>query len=236
LIAFHPPSVSVFSPQYAFVRSGRLASRGTSYGALYPLRDGTWLLGARIPTPELIGLSIHISDGNAAILRSVGRLDTITPGAPGIGIPNFRLTADQQTIWIANGYSLGRWRLRDNAHLEQIEVHDIPWMKPPVYRTVRGRGGQPTQVRVGGTTVMLTGADTSGRLWMYGRTTDSLTNSTEVPQVLELLDPRTGTVVTSQPMPYAIQLLPSGDLAFSGALDERGVLTITVWSFRIVGR
>jgi hypothetical protein len=180
-------------------------------------------------------MAIHVTDAGGSILRSVGPQDTIGPGRPTVGISLFRLTPDGQFVWIGNGYSFSRWRLRDNALVERIEVSDVPWMKQPIYQALPGRVGAP-QVRVGGTIISLSGVDGSGRLWLNGRTSDPSISANGEVHRLEVFDPRTGNVVVSQTVPSPLHLLPPGDRVLTGSVDSNGVLRITAWTFRIVGR
>jgi hypothetical protein len=139
-------------------------------------------------------------------------------------------------------YIFDQWRVSDNTHLGRIEIRDIPWFTERTYVTEAGRIGS-FQRAVGGSYASIAGIDTSGFVWISGRVVDTATpRQTTSPLdrysalYLEILDPRTGTLRSSQRTDRGYSLSPRGDFAYSAAEDADGVLSYTAHRFRYVAR
>jgi hypothetical protein len=205
---------------------------------VYSLADGSLLIGAHFRTDGLIGRSIHIMGVAGSIQRSLGAEQRVAAtGRTALTGHHFALSPNQQTLWLADQYSLDQWRLMDNVHLGRIEVHDVPWLAGNV--TERGSPGASAGPG-GGAAAHLVGIDTLGQLWIVGRIPvraaragipDTARNAT---YVLDVFDPRSGSVRSSQSLSVPMQLFAGGDLAHSGAMDANGLVTISVWRFRFV--
>ena len=80
------------------------------------------------------------------------------------------------------------------------------------------------------------GVDTVGRLWLVAEVPDIPPSNPPKPYLLEVFDPRTASVLSSQRIPAVVRLFPNGNPAFSGAVDADGIVSVAIWSFRFLER
>ena len=237
LFVFHPPLISVFSPRLAFVRTITMQQPLGNLGSIHPLADGSWIIGAGIRRPPHTGRIVHIMNDDGTIRRSLGPEQVPTADRPLLAVWRFTLSPDQRTAWFGpqgHEYAFDPWRI-DDVQVGPFVVEGAPYLPEPSYETRRGRGARPLRVAVGGGVVQLMGIDTLGQLWMSGRPPqpDSVT------RYLEVVDPRTGAVRSSQKVPasmWPMRMLRTGDLAYTFTVTEDGFVSITVWSYRFVNR
>jgi hypothetical protein len=242
IFVFHSQSfVAVFSPQLKYVRTFHLPASLTLMGAVAALHDGTFLLGARISSYPFVGWPYHIVNPNGVVLRSFG----IDSAASALNQAQrarslwFALSPNDSSMWTMSRYQLERSSL-DGGDRATFDVYDVPWLPPPTYsNTVSGRGvPTPTSGGTGGS-VTLAGVDSSGLLWITGmdpantiaalRMLQSGSATEGVSSVIDVFDPRSGTVLASQRSPVGIRLLPGGNLAYSASRNADGVISLTVW-------
>jgi hypothetical protein len=143
-------------------------------------------------------------------------------------------------VWYSQGYSFEQ-RSLDDQQLHRFEVYDVPFLPLPKYVTMQGARG-PYKLPVGGGDVFLGGVDSLGQLWVVGRppvenaTPRAKPSARGTEGLLEIFDPRSGQVKSSQTIPTPIVLMPKGNLAYSAIIDaDRVVVGYDVFSFRFVG-
>jgi hypothetical protein len=240
VFVFHAPFVSVFSPALKYVRTIHLAP-GTTLGSVAPLADGSWMIGAHFRVGAANARSIHVMQPDGTILRSLGSEDPVVPGRPPTGQHMFMVSPDQQSLWVAKAYSLEQWRVSDNAPLSRFGIYDVPWLNGPA-GVVEERGPRGSyQLLVGAASVLLVGVDTLGQLWMGGQVPmpiqpGRVRELSDWTLYLEIVDPKTRSVRSSQRLDMGRRLSVKGDFAMSGSTDADGIVTVTTWTYRFVNR
>jgi len=210
------------------------------------LSDGFWLVSGHFRDSSRIGRSFHVMTSNGSFIRAIGPEHAVGPGHPILPVPEFMVTPAKNSFWYRDKdgqFSFTRWSAAGEM-MQRIELTDVPWLPTPSYVA---RGGKSTVVMVpeGAGSATLAGIDTAGNLWVTirpprdGASRESTRGGRAAAPVemrLDVVNPRTGEVLSSQPAPIARALFPSGDLAFSAERDQNGFLSFTVWTFRYVSR
>ena len=234
IFVFHPPGVTVFSPELVYARRFVVPGTAQTTFGFRALADGTWLIAASIRGPQQVGRARHVMSGDGTIRRSLGPEQALSPDLPPLAVTYFYLSRDRRTIHLGpwdHRYLLESWDL-EGRPLSGLEVVGVPYHREPTYREVRRRNSQRPYLRaVGAGSTNLFGVDTLGQLWIHGRGPDS----TAVHH-LDIVDPRTGEIRSSQVVPNPVQLLPSGDLAYAPTMADDGFFSFTVSRYRFVGR
>ena len=232
LFVFHPPKVTVFSPALAYVRT--LASvQAAGIKSINPVGDGAWLVAGSNRAPEHVGRPVFVLNPDGSIRKSLGPEQTVAPGRSRRSIPPLKVSPDRRSVWINgeyNRYALTQWSI-DGRLLASLEIEDTPFLPEPTIVTHRAPSGRTFQIETGGE-VVITGVDTLGQVWAYGKAPGAKLGD----GILEILDPRTGEVLVSQKMRSPVSLLRSGDLAFTGVSDSDGFITVTVSKYRVIRR
>jgi hypothetical protein len=232
LFVFHPPKVTVFSPTLVYVRT-IAAIPLAQLNSIHPLGDGTWLVGGSNRAPSHVGRPIFHLNPDGSIRQSLGPEQTLAPGGLLPASPPFKVAPDQQSLWVNAGYhryALTQWSI-DGRLLGSLQIDDTPFLPEPTLITQRASSGRVVQAEMGGD-VVLTGVDTLGQVWAWGKAP----GTTRTQGVLEIVDPRTGEVRVSQKVPAPISLLRGGALAYSATIDDDGFKTFVVSTYRIVRR
>ena len=230
VFVFHEPKVTVYSPQLVYVRTITMPVAQSSF---YPLADGTWLVSGASRTPANVGRSIFIVNPDGTIRRSLGPEQTLAPGRRLFIPTRFKAAPDRRSLWIStdyNRYRFSQWSI-DNRLLASLEIHDAPFLPEPKRVTRRDGAGRTYQSLLGGN-VSVTGLDTLGQIWIWGRAPQAkLTEG-----VLEVIDPVTGGIRVSQRTTTPVWLLRSGAMAYTPTTDDDGFMTFVVSRYRIVRR
>jgi hypothetical protein len=56
------------------------------------------------------------------------------------------------------------------------------------------------------------------------------------PTRLDVVESRTGKVLSSQEVPFFVRLFPSGNLAHTATLNADGFMSYVIWSYRYVSQ
>ena len=231
VFAFHPPKVTVFSPQLAYVRTIS-ALPVAQVNSIHPLADGTWLLAGTSRSPEHIGRSVFIVDRDGMIRRSLGPEQTVIPGQARPRAVRFYAPPDRRSLWYAEEfrYFFSQWSV-DGQPLGSLEIFDAPYLTGPKPVTRRSASGVTYQDHEGGT-VRVTGIDSTGQLWIWGRASAAK----PMEGLLEVVDPRSGEIRVSQRMTAPVWLLSGGNLVYSWTTDGDGFMSAVVSKYRLVRR
>ena len=228
----HYPYVSVFSPALAYVRRFRIPGGAISNMDFRPLADGTFLVSNSIRTPQHAGRPLHVIAGDGTVRRSLGPEQAVGPDLPRLEMRPVFLARDGHTIHLGqwdHRYILESWDL-GGRFLSKIEVVDVPFHQKSITREIPRRGRPPTRItEYGGTTLL--GVDTLGQLWINVKGA----GPTAV-RHLEIVEPATGVIRSSQVVAAPVLLLPAGDLAYSATMADDGFVSFTVARYKFVGR
>ena len=231
VFVFHPPKVTVYSPQLVYVRtiSPLPFSRVQS---IHSLPDGTWLIAGESRAPEHGGRSTFIVNPDATIRRSIGPGRVPNAERPTPRVALFYVPPDGRSIWYAEElrYSFSQWSI-DGRHLGAVEIDDTPFLPEPKPVTRRSTRGVPFETREGGV-ALVNGIDTTGLVWVWARGPGLKPEDA----LLEVIDPQTGEIHVSQKATKPVRLLPRGDLAYSWTTDDDGFMTAIVSTYRFVRR
>jgi hypothetical protein len=228
------PHVTVFSPELEYAR--RFVAPGSVQMAFgfRSLADGTWLLATEIGKPEHVGRSLHVMSADGTIRRSIGPEQAMSRDLPPLSVRSVFLSRDRRTIHLSQAdyrYLLESWDPEGRPR-DVVEVVGVPYHRAPTFKEVRRRSSQrPYLQAVGAGFTDLLGVDTLGQLWIIGRGPDSTAAHN-----LEIVDPRTGLIRSSQVVGTVPNLLPDGDLAYTMTVTDDGFTSFTVSRYRFVGR
>jgi hypothetical protein len=224
IFVYHPPKITVFSPNYKYVRTITLTPGvGNILHGPWRLADGSFVLGGDYRhDPALIGYSIHVATPDGRITRNLGVETQVTPQTRIPLLSELRIATDGRSIWSVYGYSFDQWRIADNAHLAKLTITDVPWLERP-----QAAGVPPVNIQ-------FVGMDSSERIWSIGRLRSPSQKNSD--RILELFDTRTRTVLSSQKISTFMKLFPKGDASYTLERNADGVAIVTAFSFRLVGR
>jgi hypothetical protein len=232
IFVLHPPYVSVFSPALAYVRRFVIPGGPPMNVAFRPLADGTFFVSNIIRTPQHVGRPLHVIAGDGTVRRSLGREQPQGPDLPRLELRPVFLARDGHTIHLGQWdyrYILESWDV-DGRLLSKIEVVDVPFHQKSIIREIPQRGRPPLRFTEWGSTNLL-GVDTLGQLWINVKGA----GPTAV-RHLEIVEPATGVIRSSQVVAAPVLLLPAGDLAYSSTMADDGFVSFTVSRYKFVGR
>jgi hypothetical protein len=234
VFVFDKSRITVFSPDLRYVRTIE-PKPPFNVGWADALQNGNWLVHGQVRSAQSIGYSAHVMDARGAIVKSIGPQETIRPGLPSAARSFFQ-APDKNTMWFYDADSLWmqQWSV-DGSPVTHLEISHAPYMRGPY-----------------GGAVQMLGVDAQGMLWIAGierrappadlatapqvRSSVDTPSRTPRPSTLEILDPRTGSVLVSQRMEYRVRLLQSGRAAYTIREDTNGFKSFHILSYRIVGR
>lgn len=226
---------SVFGPNYRFVRSVRLEIQ-PSLG-VHRLADGRFILAASIRTPERIGSPLHLLNGRGRVIRSFGSQSGIfRPDIPYMGRRAIG-AAPGDRVWSGyrNRYALELWDA--SGQLIRTLERDVDWFPPQLRKMEEGSEPSAPSPRL-----QAVREDAQGLLWvtilvadsnwrdageLHGRR--SIDFKTYYDTMVEVLDPRTGTVLAQKRLPDAVSGFLGDRLLVAGVGDAAGVPRLGVW-------
>lgn len=236
-----PQRVSVFTPSLRYAR-GFLLPGGNSAAGPHVLRDGRIIIGARIPSPERIGLPYHIVDSEGVFLHSFGGIGRVAPGTPAPLPLSFVVSPSERSIWLVetvrapdDGMNYQLVELALSNQRSAFEIADIPWMPRLTLQSAPGRRGGMVMRPGGG--VGLAGVDSTGLVWVNGFASAGAgagagTQSNRV----EVFDPRAAVIVVSQPVTHGIRFIDKSNLVYTVVADANDLYSYLVWRVELRGR
>lgn len=202
--------------------------------------DGSYVLGAALPTRGGNDLPLHLVTADGDVLRSFGEGPYSTNIAP----------SGDSAVWVAqvDRYRVAKWHI--DGRLLAVYERVADWFPPPADNRSRQAGDR---------SVRLTeiSEDEQGRLWVHTsirtlrevRGVDATTGQevsvlrlspdpATAQEVIEVLDPVTGVVIASRRIPGSDGIAAMGVGGFYQRVHretEAGELLIDVWASRLVG-
>jgi hypothetical protein len=245
--------LNVFTPQLTFARFARLPApvRGT---ALLP--DGQFVVRADIGTAGSAGLPLHLLSPHGDVVRSFGARSTATSAGSSADNYTYAVPANDATsVWLysSGNYMLEQWFVSGDPVMT-LDLTSSPWFlavppPPPLsrdelraYMAVRTspsaavRDSLSRALARPQSSVRLAGTDSSGLLWVFAVGYDRRPAVGPGTPLLEIIDPRRGIKVLSEPNPQRFDgFLPNSSLAYGREVDSDGVTRMVVWRMRLEG-
>lgn len=240
--------VTIFSSDWEVARSFPLAGWVDSAARL---PGGELVVNMHIATPDLVGLPMHILGPDGGISRSFqADSQAYRADAPHMVLRQLAATADGQ-LWSGrrSEYVLELWQPTGKLQVRLTRSADwfTPWVRP-----WEASPSRPPVSHLQDITV-----DASGRLWtavlvadrnyrdalnpepqiMEGQTVYTLVKSVEhyVDTIIEVIDPRTGAVVTRARTPHAVVGWIDNDHIVSYR-EENDVPVLDVWQIDVTSQ
>jgi hypothetical protein len=243
LYLFDGAKISVFAPNHQFVRTiPSLALSVVSAGTAVLLKDGRFVIATEVTGPSRTGLPLHLMSSDGTIAKSFGaEAPMIRPDDPR-ELWRVIATAGPAEVWAAhaNRYEIERWDVA--GILRQVLVRDTPMFPPS--RVLTGMDPIPSIIVAlrqdpEGYVWTLLGIPKSGRAASSSRATgrtggpppNALNEIFDT--VIEVLDPRTGTLVASRRMPLMANGFWSGDLLTTIETNSDDVPVMSIWQVHL---
>jgi hypothetical protein len=243
---------TVLSPGLQVVRETPLPTE-TSRNQSHLFADGRVVLNAAIATRERVGLPIHLLDANGRILRSFGAESAaVAPNARPEVIRRAMTRAGADRIWSARTreYVLELFGL-DGTKQGEL-VRRAAWFQPDAGLLKGSRGAYP---RPPSPHIQSMWQDANGLLWVLSLLADKdwkaglrevrhenggsgyeLANAERhFDSILEVIDPRTGRLVSSRRFDAMLSFLTDDGLAIGARADDDGVEYVDVWQISLRG-
>ena len=237
LYLFDGAKVSVFSPAHRFVRfiDAPATDRRPSSVAILP--GGDIVMSTMVSTSSSAGYPLHVVSRDGGILRSFGVDNPIVRPDREYDAWRSVAVAGDSLIWAAraNRYLIELWDR--SGTLRRSIVRDARWFPPWTTQNEVTPNPMVTSIR----------QDTRGYLWSVvatpdekwsaesaRRMIDSLRGRPDAPNgffdtVIEVIDPRTGTLVATRRLPFLASGFWSGDMLISASMGRNDTPYIDVW-------
>lgn len=231
--------LTLLSPSLEVVRMGRF--HGTATDAV-TLTSGRLVVSARIPTPESVGLPLHLLDSDESVKRSFGSEREFYRSDMVFSIQRRLTPAADDRFWAGHrtAYVLELWDANGTKH--QTLQRTVDWFRPYL-RTLQTTEQQPPQPSMNSVHL-----DKNGLLWVIVQIADQdYTRAIErvsTPEglgtrfldvhkvydtVMEVIDPSSGRLVATQRFDADYGAFVADNLAVSLSEDEHGLLYMHLW-------
>jgi hypothetical protein len=230
------PRLSVFSPDYRFVRDTRVALTPFAATTL----DSMNFLVAAPNTVGGVSYSLHLVDANGVIHRSFGTPSEQNKNATNLHLWRRVARSNEREVWSApnfGDYRLERWAT--SGELKQVLLREAPWYTP-------SGPDAPAQWRPGVTpppaSILALRQDEAGRLWvLLAVARNDWKKAYEIPKapahmmfdgILEVIDPINRSVVARKRLGFYALGFVNEDV-FSYDEDKDGRPIIAIWKVEL---
>jgi hypothetical protein len=246
LYVFDPANsrVTVYTPELRIARIVRIPFAGVVDFA--PLPKGEIVVSAGNRTADMIGVAFHIVSADGLRIRSFG--SSAAPVGPRDVLERRRIAASPRGELLAtaeNRYDLEQWSASGTNTLVLQRRPD--WFPPRrTGATVNILEERPVPIVTGAweapnglmwARIDVAAPDWKGT-WKPGDPESSISTTDYArlaDTVLEVIDPRTGRVVTSRRVDVPLKRFFGDGFTFSHREDSLGYRSIDVWALRVTG-